>query len=666
MKTKLYIKLVALIMKKLFLFALTFCLLFTVACEPAGAVTLYALSAKKGLLVSDNMGKSWKDDTDGLPDKVVPVYFVAYANAQYLTTESSGIFFRKKRGEDWRQICSSDFRLRRSFLPSSGDVYRKVSAFAVDPANSANIAAATKHSVYVSANSGEDWRQVSSAGMGERHYITALCIDGKSLYAGTSFNGMYSLKDIDAAKPKWTRSARGLPQEPYSTGLYFTEEFSSLSKWGGRIYAGFRFGKGCYVKDEGDAAWRQVYVPAAGFDTAGAAAMGQGSRLYLTVGTDAFVKQQGASGFEKLPLSGFLKKELPNEEISLCVAVHKKDELPPLYFYPEQKRAAKGNSKALDKRAIYSSVWAVRKKLDYYIKLMHRTNINAIVIDMKDDFGSIYYPTNLQTAKDINAAKQPIAVKDILAKLHAANIYVIARVVTFKDEKLFKGYGGKYAIKDSATGNPWRGAEGEYWVDPYSQFVQDYNISIGGELEKLGFDEIQFDYIRFPSDGPTHRCVYSFKQDAAMYKSEILCEFLLRAKEKISVPVSTDIYGFNSWYSFGNWIGQDMEEFARIVDVVCPMVYPSHFGNRFYMNGPRETRSYRIVLDGAIRANRLTAGSACIRPYLQGFRMMSPTWGTGYINNQVNAAKEGDCSGFTFWNASGDYAMVDKALSEEQ
>jgi len=120
-------------------------------------------------------------------------------------------------------------------------------------------------------------------------------------------------------------------------------------------------------------------------------------------------------------------------------------------------------------------------------------------------------------------------------------------------------------------------------------------------------------------------------------------------------------HSFNNFhidYHFGNWIGQDMEAFSRIVDVICPMVYPSHFGSRFYSREPHETRPFFIVHDGGVRAMKLTKHSAIIRPYLQAFNMLSPTWGPGYIKKQLSGAEESGCCGFTFWNAMGNYSMV--------
>jgi len=145
-----------------------------------------------------------------------------------------------------------------------------------------------------------------------------------------------------------------------------------------------------------------------------------------------------------------------------------------------------------------------------------------------------------------------------------------------------------------------------------------------------------------------------------------LIDFLKKAKKSLNIPVSVDIYGFNSWYHFGNWIGQDMEELSHVVDIICPMVYPSHFGNRFYHDIDREARPYRIVHDGAMRSMHMINRSAGIRPYLQAFNVLSPTWGPGYIALQIEASNNSGCSGYTLWNANGDYTVPYSALKDKR
>ena len=125
-----------------------------------------------------------------------------------------------------------------------------------------------------------------------------------------------------------------------------------------------------------------------------------------------------------------------------------------------------------------------------------------------------------------------------------------------------------------------------------------------------------------------------------------------------------DIYGFNACYRFGKRIGQDIEELSRVADVICPMVYPSHFGTRYLRHLKGDEHPYRIVLDSGTRAHVLAGEDVLIRPYLQAFKMLSPTWGPGYIRSQIAGAADSKSSGFTFWNAAVDYSMLVSAAGK--
>jgi hypothetical protein len=246
--------------------------------------------------------------------------------------------------------------------------------------------------------------------------------------------------------------------------------------------------------------------------------------------------------------------------------------------------------------------------------------------------------------------------------LHDKGIYVVARNVTFKDRRLYESYNGKYAIWDRVSNEPWVGLPRERWCDPYSKFVRDYNIEVAKETVKLGFDEIQFDYIRFPTDGQTARCQFRYRENDDTYKSEIMGDFLQQARRETGVPVSIDIYGYNAWYRFGNLIGQDIEFLSRFVDCICPMVYPSHFGSSFYKRYPAAEQPYRIVRDSALRSIYLSHNRTVIRLWIQDWNYLSPTWGPEYIRSELKGVNDGGGDSYSFWNPSGDHSMADRAL----
>lgn len=625
-------------------------------CSSSSDLKIYLITEDRGILLSENSGRSWNSFNKGLPDKIEPLRLYRAGEYLYLTTWSSGIFRAEENYPEWVNISSPDFKTRSIY--SDATEYRKISAFNHDPDNPDSLVIATKHTIYRSGNRGDTWEKLPRTGLHERNYITALAVTGKKIYAGTSFNGIFEFNGS-----RFTHAGKNLPGEPYSGTLTFTEQVTSLLADRNRVKAGFFFGAGIYSKTHTEKTFRYINETE---DKAKRVSIDDISvindKIYYTSGGNFFMSDEKSTPLPDNNVNTIISKASERYKIVSATVTSKSGAYPPLSAVPERKDGEKRSVIAGNKNAIYLSVPAVRGNLNKYVKMANETEINAFVIDMKDDFGNIHFPSKSRTVAEIKSQRNPVNVTRILQTLKDNNIYSIARIVVFKDNKMYRGYNSRYAIKNRNTGQPWKGTDHEYWVDPHSEFVHDYNIELAKELEELGFDEIQFDYIRFPSDGPIHLCNYTHRKDNDTYKSEIMIDFLRKAKKNLKIPVSVDIYGFNSWYHFGNWIGQDMEALSRVVDVICPMVYPSHFGNSFYMKGERAQRSYRIIYDGGVRAVKLADHSVHLRPYLQAFNLLSPTWGPGYINNQINAARDSGLSGYTLWNARGDYDTPLKAL----
>lgn len=628
-------------------------------CSSSSDLKIYLITKDKGILLSENSGRSWNSLNKGLPDNVEPLRLYQAGDYLYLTTWSSGIFRSREASPEWINISSPDFRTRSIYSSKPG--YRKISAFNLDPADPQSLVLATKHTIYRSADRGDTWERLPMTGLHERNYITALAVTGKKIYAGTSFNGIFVFSGS-----RFTHAGKNLPGEPYSGTLTFTEQVTSLFTDKSSVAAGFFSGSGIYSKTHNEKNFRynphtEDKITTNSVDDISV----QNGKIYYTSGGNFFMSDENTKPIPDSNVNSIINKASDKYSIISATVTSKSGNYPALSAVPEQKDGVKRSDAAGNKNAIYLSVPAVKGNLNKYIKMANETEINAFVIDMKDDFGNVHYHSKNKIVAEIKSQRNPVNITRVLKTLKENKIYSIARIVVFKDNKMYRGYNGRYAIKNRNTGQPWKGTEHEYWVDPYSEFVHDYNIELAKELEELGFDEVQFDYIRFPSDGPIHLCNYTHRKDNDTYKSEIMIDFLKKAKKNLTIPVSVDIYGFNSWYHFGNWIGQDMEELSRVVDVICPMVYPSHFGKSFYMKGKRAERSYRIIYDGGVRAMKLIDHSVHIRPYLQAFNLLSPTWGPGYINNQINAAKESGLSGYTLWNARGDYDTPLQALKNK-
>ncbi|HSV96718.1 MAG TPA: putative glycoside hydrolase [Spirochaetota bacterium] len=637
--------------------------LFAVAPAFSAGTRAVLLSEKNGLFVSNDNGNSWHRFNDGLPGEFVPLSItVDAADGLYLLTRHSGIFGRPMGASAWRSLNSDRFRLRSELHP---DRYRKITAFAADDARAGSLALATKHALYRSYDNGRSWASVPMKVLEHNHYITALAFGPSGvLYAGTSFHGIYRVTDRGLVS-----SSSGLPREPYSADAFFYEEVGAIAADGTNpdvLYAGLNFGGGLYASRDGGRSWRSLgAVPG---DT-GSLVLGgllkKGNSLFVSMGGAAWRLNTETGVWRELKVDGIMRRLPSGAKPLALLALDGTGAYPPLFYRigtPGSPRANDLRARAADKKALYASIPAVRRNLAGLISTIHACKMNAMVIDMKDDQGSLHFPTNNETALRSGAARKPVDVRAILGTLRREGVHSIARVVVFKDPNLFRYDGNRYAIWNARTNAPWRGSEGEYWVDPHSTLAQEYNIALSRELAALGFDEIQFDYIRFPSDGPTHLCRYRHRRFEDGFKSEAIGDFLERAKRVIPVPLSVDIYGFNAMYRFGNWIGQDLEEIAAVVDVVCPMVYPSHFGGRYYRRFPGDEHPYRIVLDSGVRARVISGDGAPLRPYLQAFKMLSPTWGTGYIQSQVRGVLESGVGGYTFWNAKGEYDMVRRAL----
>ncbi|AHH13662.1 Putative cytosolic protein [Borrelia hermsii MTW] len=337
---------------------------------------------------------------------------------------------------------------------------------------------------------------------------------------------------------------------------------------------------------------------------------------------------------------------------------------------------------ASNKGSIYLTAYTLRNKtaIDERFEFIKRLGMNAVIIDFKDDSGILTYSSKLALPNKIKAVKNLIDVPYILNKAKELGIYVIARVVVFKDSKLYFYNNCEYALWNKKTNQPWanivkvkhggffKSLQKEHWVDLFSQDTWDYNLSIAKEIQSLGVNEIQFDYIRFPTDGPVSLITSRFNK-YKMRAIDALESFLIMARENISIPISIDIYGNNGWF-ITNSIGQNISMIADYVDVISPMFYPSHYTNDFLKHELYyTTRAYKIYREGSNRASVFSSGNVIIRPYVQAFllgpeRRVSEKVYLEYFSHQLRGVKESLGNGFSLWNASNIYYMVKSNLSE--
>jgi hypothetical protein len=315
-------------------------------------------------------------------------------------------------------------------------------------------------------------------------------------------------------------------------------------------------------------------------------------------------------------------------------------------------------------RAAYLTYYGIgdRKIRERVLELVGRTELNAVVIDVKGDRGLIPYRTEVPAALEAGA-QGPVIIKDfegLLAGLKARGIYTIARIVVFKDNVL-ANHRKDLAIIDTRTGRPWLDNEKLAWVDPFREEVWNYTIAIAKEAAAKGFDEIQFDYVRFPTDGKLSAARYS-RPNNSTTRLPTVAAFLAKARQELGptgVFIAADVFGYTAFNTNDTDIGQRIEELAPHLDYICPMVYPSgyHVGIPGYRNPV--THPYEIVRESVrLIRQRSQHSVAHVRPWLQDFRDYAydrRIFGVREIRAQIRGAAEGGAVGWMLWNPRNDY-----------
>ena len=315
--------------------------------------------------------------------------------------------------------------------------------------------------------------------------------------------------------------------------------------------------------------------------------------------------------------------------------------------------------KALRPKALYLSVYGIgsAKLRGDALKLIDETELNALVIDVKGDRALVPYrsaglaasglPQTLVTVPDMAA---------LLRSLHERGLYLIARIVTFKDEPYASAHPA-WAVHD-ALGKVWKDREGLAWIDPFRREAWERNLVLAEEAAALGFDEIQFDYLRFP-DATGLVFAEPDTEDRRIAAIDGFLDAAQRRLARYNVFVAADIFGYVAWNSNDTHIGQQLEAIARHVDYLCPMLYPSGFS--FGIPGHRDpvAAPYDIVQHSLQRAMERTGlPGVRFRPWLQAFRDYAfdrRVFGEREIRSQIEAADAVGTDGWMLWNPSNRY-----------
>lgn len=578
-----------------------------------------------------------------------------------------------------------------------------------DPVNPLTMVTATKDNVYLTRDGGQSWKSIgsmskNSSGM-KSVAVASMPVyssDGKITSTQTIVfmsHPIYGLSwyDPDSAKPKWHDVSAGFAAMP---SLTQPDEISDIlpvickTKEGLAycdVYMAQTFLPKLYIFDWKNKKGVKLYESSEQCDTI--------DGLWLC-GTDIWFSSMGqlnAFSLEDQKIIDITKKtkkwlSLLHSSTTHVNAAYVPEvisglkfplQLSELWLLKPDHSLSAYDGIADGKKAVYASAYQMRNNegIKKYRKILSDNNLNALVVDMKDDYGLLRFePESLLLKEKGKVTGYKIDLDNFISEYKKDGTYLIGRIVVFKDRNLANYAKGKYAVWDYSKNAPWIGSRGmedildqegnptgekkmgfydENWVDPYSEEVWEYNVEIARELIQRGFDEVQFDYIRFPTDGLNlNKASYRWK-DAGMDKESALTSFLKYARENIDAPIGIDIYGANGWYRTGARTGQDVELLSRYVDVICPMYYPSHFEQDFLEYKPVVERPYRIYFFGSYRNSVIGRNKVIIRPWIQAFYMRvrydKAYYNKDYVQREIYGVRDSLNRGYMHWNNSGGY-----------
>jgi hypothetical protein len=318
--------------------------------------------------------------------------------------------------------------------------------------------------------------------------------------------------------------------------------------------------------------------------------------------------------------------------------------------------------------AVYLSFWGVGSASvrEPALRLASNTPVNAAVIDIKGDLGFLSYRTAVPLAAKIGAEKIATIpdIHGLIERLHKQGIYTIGRIVTFKDNALCTAH-PEFAARQN--GKLFKDREGLTWCDPFVRQVREYNIALAVDAAKAGFDEIQFDYVRFPdAKGVT------FSQPSTdESRPAAITSFLADARKQLvpyNVFLAADVFGYICWNKGDTGIGQNIENVAGVLDYISPMLYPSGFmyGIPNYRNPI--THPYEIVRFSLDRARERTKiDPVRFRPWLQAFADYAfdkRQFGGKEIQAQIQAADSFGADGWLLWNPRNVYSAAAIGLTK--
>lgn len=318
-------------------------------------------------------------------------------------------------------------------------------------------------------------------------------------------------------------------------------------------------------------------------------------------------------------------------------------------------------------KGIYVTASRAERDIDSLIELVDETELNTMVIDIKDDDGRITFEMDQETAREIGSVRRYISdIDGLVKKLKERGIYLIARIVAFKDPVLADAK-PDCALKNT-DGTTFRDKDGQAWVNPYNKEVWDYLVEVAKKAGEIGFDEVNFDYIRFSTDSGMKNVDFG-KEAEEVTKIETITAFVKYACEQLrpcGIYISADVYGaIISSQVDAKIVGQSYANMSRYLDYICPMVYPSHYGDGYYGLAHPDLEPYQLVLkamqdsEKALEEILPDEHRATVRPWLQDFTASwlkyHKKYGSEEVRDQINAVYDSGYEEWLLWNGAMNY-----------
>ena len=321
-------------------------------------------------------------------------------------------------------------------------------------------------------------------------------------------------------------------------------------------------------------------------------------------------------------------------------------------------------------RGLYVNRWKAlgRSSMGQLMDVARRTEINALVIDVKDDRGYMLYRSRVPLAGEIGADADSIGLmsharlRALLDTMRVHGIYPIARIVVVKDP-LLADHRREWAIKRrDDPSQPWLDKAGRPWLDPNHPGVWQYAADIAAEAVDLGFSEIQLDYVRFPDEDRIIREAV-FPLQGTRVRAQVIRDQLgamRRGLAHLGVPFTIDVFGLTTSDTTDMGIGQRWEMFVDRADVVLPMTYPSHYAPGSYRIGSPNARPYAVIdhaLEDAKRRSQGIEGAARVVPWYQDFTLGPPRYGVEQVRAQIQAGYDNGIESWILWNPGSSYTL---------